>query len=79
MHHYVLNTPQWFLKKLQYDDRTYRKPAAYVSERLLMPPAHAGPSPPSHTFLPGVCVFTTCINKNHAEINFVKTPFGFNL
>lgn len=32
---------------------THRKPAAYVSDRLLVPNVQAGPTPPSHTFLPG--------------------------
>ena len=39
--------------------RTHRKPAAYVSDRLLVPAAQAGPTPPSHTFFPGAWEWTT--------------------
>lgn len=37
---------------------TYNSPAAKVSDKLLMPPVHAGPTPPNHTFFSGACVFT---------------------
>ncbi|TNN75289.1 hypothetical protein EYF80_014526 [Liparis tanakae] len=73
----ITYTPQGF-KQRRHGDITYRKPAAYVSERLLRPPAHAGPSPPSHTFLPGqqdgVLAGSSCIGA--VEVSSVVVSYG---